>query len=179
MPPNDQYGHHEVLDRETDRKIAEWLGWEFSHEQSPGQSFGPWYWTNPQKHGNRVILPNFAESITSAIKLLPVLLEKGYVSSLFVAHSEPDQWQCDIAKSSDYDVVARGIQPTISHAITEAMMQLIDATEQRISGPTDSGLLLSAAKKTLNDNLHLCDGDDCTLKDLRDAVAAIDPEWEG
>jgi len=40
-------------------------------------------------------------------------------------------------------------------------------------------LLLLAAAKTLLENLHLCDGDDCTLKDLRDAVAAVDPEWEG
>ena len=37
--------------------------------------------------------------------------------------------------------------------------------------------LLSAAIKTLNDNLHLCDGDVCTLKDLRDAVAKIRPDW--
>ena len=37
--------------------------------------------------------------------------------------------------------------------------------------------LLSAAIKPLNDNLHLCDGDVCTLKDLRDAVAKIRPDW--
>jgi hypothetical protein len=35
-------------------------------------------------------------------------------------------------------------------------------------------LLLSAARQTLLNNLHLCDGDNCTLKDLRDAVEKID-----
>jgi hypothetical protein len=38
--------------------------------------------------------------------------------------------------------------------------------------------LLYAARNTLLENLHLTDGDDCTLRDLRGAVAAIDPEWE-
>ena len=34
--------------------------------------------------------------------------------------------------------------------------------------------LLAAARKTLLDNLHLCDGDNCTLKALRDAVESVD-----
>jgi hypothetical protein len=38
-------------------------------------------------------------------------------------------------------------------------------------------LLLEAAIKTLNENLDLCDGNVCTLKDLRDAVAQIEPNW--
>lgn len=33
--------------------------------------------------------------------------------------------------------------------------------------------LVDAVFKTLNDNLHLCDGNDCTLKDLRDAFAGL------
>ena len=37
--------------------------------------------------------------------------------------------------------------------------------------------LIDASVKTLNDNLHLCDGDVCTLRDLRDAVAKIVPDW--
>lgn len=37
--------------------------------------------------------------------------------------------------------------------------------------------LIDAAVKTLNDNLHLCDGDVCTLRDLRDAVVKIVPDW--
>ena len=37
--------------------------------------------------------------------------------------------------------------------------------------------VLSAAIQTLNDNLHLCDGDVCTLKELRDAVAKVVPDW--
>lgn len=38
--------------------------------------------------------------------------------------------------------------------------------------------LLNAAKKTLKENLHLCDGDTCTLYYLKVAVQAIDPEWD-
>ena len=38
--------------------------------------------------------------------------------------------------------------------------------------------LLEAAIKTLKDNLHLCDGDNCTLRELRDAVKKIEPSWE-
>ena len=43
----------------------------------------------------------------------------------------------------------------------------------------DTQLLIEAAIKTLNDNLHLCDGDVCTLRELRDAVAGIAPDWMG
>lgn len=38
--------------------------------------------------------------------------------------------------------------------------------------------LIRAAIKTLNDNLHLCDGDNCTLFELRSAVEKIDPTWD-
>lgn len=38
--------------------------------------------------------------------------------------------------------------------------------------------VLEAAKQTLLDNLHLCDGDVCTLKELRDAVSVICPGWD-
>ena len=38
--------------------------------------------------------------------------------------------------------------------------------------------LINAAVITLKDNLHLCDGDVCTLKELRDAVAKINPNWD-
>lgn len=116
------------MDRSNDRKIADWLGWRFSHEKSPGQLYGPWYWINPpQEHGNRVILPYFEDSDADAISLFPVLLARGYVSALFVAHTVPDQWQCDIAKSTNYDAVARGIQPTIAQAISAAVLQLIES----------------------------------------------------
>ncbi len=37
--------------------------------------------------------------------------------------------------------------------------------------------VLSVAIQTLNDNLHLCDGYVCTLKELRDAVSKIGPYW--
>lgn len=38
--------------------------------------------------------------------------------------------------------------------------------------------LLDAAVATLQNNLHLCDGENCTLYALRKAVEAIDPDWE-
>ena len=37
--------------------------------------------------------------------------------------------------------------------------------------------LLAAAMLTLKNNGHLCDGDDCTLKELREAVEAIGTAW--
>ena len=47
-----------------------------------------------------------------------------------------------------------------------------------LSGITDAitqrNKLLEAAKKTLMENLHLCDGDNCTLYDLKTAVLSID-----
>jgi hypothetical protein len=39
-------------------------------------------------------------------------------------------------------------------------------------------VLLNAAKKTLTDNLDLCDGDTCTLYDLKMAVKDVDPDWD-
>ena len=38
--------------------------------------------------------------------------------------------------------------------------------------------LLEAAVKTLRDNRHLTDGDECTLRELRDVVFKIKPDWE-
>lgn len=37
--------------------------------------------------------------------------------------------------------------------------------------------LVDAAIKTLNDNLHLCDGDVCTLYDLKKAVEQLNHGW--
>lgn len=39
-------------------------------------------------------------------------------------------------------------------------------------------VLLNAAKKTLTDNLDLCDGDTCTLYDLKMAVKDVEPYWD-
>jgi hypothetical protein len=39
--------------------------------------------------------------------------------------------------------------------------------------------LLSASIDTLTSNLHLCDGDICTLKTLKDAVENIEKNWMG
>lgn len=33
--------------------------------------------------------------------------------------------------------------------------------------------ILAAVRQTLEDNLHLCDGDNCTLRVLRDAAAKL------
>jgi hypothetical protein len=39
---------------------------------------------------------------------------------------------------------------------------------------TDLKPLYDAAILTLNENKHLCDGDNCTLKELRDAVSKVE-----
>ena len=38
--------------------------------------------------------------------------------------------------------------------------------------------VMTAAVKTLNDNGHLADGDQCSLFELREAVAKVNPHWE-
>jgi hypothetical protein len=39
--------------------------------------------------------------------------------------------------------------------------------------------LIETVKKTLDDNRHLCDGDICTLKDLRDAFNQLPHSIKG
>ena len=56
----------------------------------------------------------------------------------------------------------------------------LDAIEKYYSMRNRIDLLeqvLSVAIQTLNDNLHLCDGSVCTLKELGDAVSKIAPDW--
>lgn len=38
-------------------------------------------------------------------------------------------------------------------------------------------IVSQAALDTLNENMHLADGENCTLKTLRDAYLMIDPAW--
>jgi hypothetical protein len=38
-------------------------------------------------------------------------------------------------------------------------------------------LLAQAVRETLDENLHLADGKNCTLRTLRDAYLKIDPTW--
>lgn len=38
-------------------------------------------------------------------------------------------------------------------------------------------LMVAATKETLEQNLHLADGNNCTLKSLRDAYLKINPTW--
>ncbi|HSW63861.1 MAG TPA: hypothetical protein VLH56_11240 [Dissulfurispiraceae bacterium] len=44
----------------------------------------------------------------------------------------------------------------------------------RIPLDRDYNAILAAARKTLADNRHLADGENCTLKELRDAVEVFD-----
>ena len=37
--------------------------------------------------------------------------------------------------------------------------------------------VFAAAKQTLRENLHLTDGENCTLFELRNAVERVDPLW--
>lgn len=57
-----------------------------------------------------------------------------------------------------------------------------DAEERAIAWAQDEMTrlrsLLDAAVATLQNNLHLCDGENCTLHALLKAVEAIDPKWE-
>lgn len=39
------------------------------------------------------------------------------------------------------------------------------------------GLMVQAAQETLEQNLHLADGENCTLRALRDAYLKINPDW--
>lgn len=39
--------------------------------------------------------------------------------------------------------------------------------------------LVAGIVQTLNENAHLADGDVCTLKPLKDALAAVGKPWEG
>lgn len=43
---------------------------------------------------------------------------------------------------------------------------------------SDMQPLLDAAINTLNNNLHLCDGTNCTLYELKIAVEKFEPNWE-
>lgn len=111
------------MSREQDKKIAEWLGWKFSHEKSAGQLYGPWYWTNPpQQHGNRVILPKFTEYDANAITLLPVLVDRGYLPKLAAVHG--GCWQVEIYKAFDLIVINNGA--SIAAAITAAVLLLLE-----------------------------------------------------
>lgn len=38
-------------------------------------------------------------------------------------------------------------------------------------------LVVQAARDTLDENKHLADGENCTLRTLRDAYLKIDPTW--
>lgn len=69
-----------------------------------------------------------------------------------------------------------GIEEAIIDELESRGFDFGDNAESITADKSMNGLL-SAATKTLNDNLHLCDGDVCTLKDLRDAVAKIRPDW--
>lgn len=109
-------------------RIAEWLGYQWNTGKVD-MSCDP-YWMGPDGYATPTGgIPHFETDDGAAITLFPVLLVKGFVPALFVAHIVPYQWQCDIAKSTDYEAVARGIQPTIAAAICAAMTQLIEATK--------------------------------------------------
>jgi hypothetical protein len=59
---------------------------------------------------------------------------------------------------------------TIDQAIATLRKATIAAPQQAI--PADA--VIAAARKTIDENGYLADGDDCTLYDLREALAAYD-----
>lgn len=70
-----------------------------------------------------------------------------------------------IKRLRNYSLTAEPYQ-----SYTSLMAEAADALER-------SHELVDAAKLTLNENLHLCDGDVCTLRGLKEAVEKIDPIW--
>ena len=114
-------------------KISQWVGkyctceHGFEMDNLTGMLYPTKYWGNCAMHGLGGLSIPWETSERRAIELFPLLLDRGFIPALFVAHTAPNKWQCDIAKSSDYDAVARGIQPDIAGAICAAMVQLIES----------------------------------------------------
>lgn len=52
-----------------------------------------------------------------------------------------------------------------------------DKIAERFCDKESKPVLLLAAINKLRENMHLTEGDDCTLKELRDAVETIEPNW--
>ena len=52
--------------------------------------------------------------------------------------------------------------------------QYLDETRYEVRFEPDYTALLSAARKTITENMHLADGENCTLRELRDAVEMFD-----
>lgn len=72
---------------------------------------------------------------------------------------------------------------THNHDCTDLKANLNDDAEERAIAWAQDEMtrlrnLLDAAVATLQNNLHLCDGENCTLYALLKAVEAIDPNWE-
>lgn len=63
----------------------------------------------------------------------------------------------------------------IIHFRKEHLVAVIGGRAETIDQKKQS--LFEAAIKTLKDNLDLCDGNICTLKDLRDDVEAVEENW--
>jgi hypothetical protein len=94
----------------NDDKIAEWA----CLLKITGQPYGPW-----------AEVPNFTESDTSAITLLPILVERGY--SWKLKHMDKEV-QCWITIPHMTAPIFYAIKPTIAGAITAAVLQLIGET---------------------------------------------------
>jgi hypothetical protein len=97
------------MSREDDKKIAEWLGWEEDISQGIAGC------------------PHYTTSDADAITLLPVLVERGYDWSLRTIGYAPPNTECCIYKD-DIEIVI--LQPTISKAITSAILELMVKEER-------------------------------------------------
>jgi len=80
-----------------------------------------------------------------------------------------EQFDEQSAKIEITEVVSASEWPEISAKIHDCLKQMK-------YGNTDK--LIDAARKTLLDNPHLDDGDQCTLLDLKKSVMLIDPDFE-
>jgi len=118
--------------RDDDKKIAGWLGWVNHRGLTTGFVMPYSYWMDGGIRHEQ--LPFFTTSDSDAITLPPVLVER-YKALQFKwvleSQTQDDCYHCSLAFLEDkLEWFESGWQPTISAAITSAILQLIDKEKQ-------------------------------------------------
>ena len=108
------------MSRETDRIIAEWLGWKPCRDED-GEQYA---WFTPT--GFKMVSDIDFDKDSDAITLLPVLVDKGYYCKLEADdYYDKRLWRFDISDGKGMHIKSTNHQE-ISEAITAAVLQLID-----------------------------------------------------
>ena len=78
--------------------------------------------------GNKICgLPNYTDSDADAITLLPMLVERGYIWSMYGGRSPENKCiKIKLYVKPDWELCCDGYGSTISVAITAAVLQLIE-----------------------------------------------------